>query len=217
MPTKLHIFDFDSTLFKSPEKEAGIKKYEKLTGIPWIVDKESSRVLSKKFGQHVPIRKGYWGRPESLQPPLVPDPAPADWFISEVCQALKKSKADENTMTTILTGRHAGLKKEVFRICDQGKLVEIQKRQSKSGETFYDLADANVAVHLLGEDGPKPKGNKPTETLPWKLWIIDQYLEIYPDINEIEFWEDRIEHVEHFRSLHGALVEKVTVNHIVAD
>lgn len=214
--TELHIFDFDGTLFRSPTNTPQNQaKYEKITGIPWIVSKEKSRELSKKLGKFVGMRSGWFGRPETLEPPLVADPAPSEWFIQEACEALIQSKANSEALTVILTGRHSGLKGQVLRICDQGNLVKVQNKKSKEGKSFYDVIDPNVICHFLGDSGPKPTENKPNETLPWKLWIIEQYISIYPSINKIIFWEDREEHVENFKSLHGTLVEEVIVNHVV--
>lgn len=216
MPRKLDVFDFDGTLFRSPEDtEQNRKKYLLATGIPWVIDKEASRELSKRLGQFVPMRRGWWGKGETLEPPLVPNPAPPEWFITSSVEALHKSKADPDTLTLIMTGRHAGIKGKVLRILDDGKLVKIEKKASKNKDVFYEQADPDVTCIFMGENGPKPKGTKPGETLPWKVWILEQYMELYPEIETVEFWEDRDEHVESFKELHGLLAKEVKVNHVV--
>jgi hypothetical protein len=216
MIKNLHIFDFDGTLFLSPTPDTGQAKYEKLTGIPWLVNKEASRELTRKHKRFVPIRRGWWGRPETLEPPLVADPAPLEWFVKPVCDAYHQSKTDPESLTLIMTGRHVGLKNQVLRIIDDGGLAKIERRMSKNDELYCKCVDPDVTVHCLGEEGPKPKGQKPTETFPWKVWIMEQYMAIYPEIQKIEIWEDREKHVTEFRELNGMLAPEVVVNFITA-
>lgn len=215
MPTKLEIFDFDGTLFDSPSDSPENKtKYEKLTGIPWMIDKEMSQKLTKKLGRFVPMRRGWWGKAETLQPPLVPDPAPPEWFNRPVVERFLQSKQDEDALTLILTGRYSGLKNAVLRIIKDGKLLKIQTKHAKGGEKYYEVEDTQANIHFLGEKGPLPRKDIPGETFPWKVWMIEQYLELYPEIKSVEFWEDREEHVTKFRELDGVLAEKVVVNHV---
>lgn len=215
MPSELHIFDFDGTLFRSPTNTPeNQRKYEQKTGIPWIVSKALSRELSAKHGKFVPMRSGWFGRVETLEPPLVPDPAPPEWFIKSSVDALQQSRVNPDAVTLVMTGRHTGLKNAVLRICEQGQIFGIEKKNSKD-KVYYEVSDPNVRCHFLGDNGPVHGNDKPGETLPWKLWIAEQYLELYPEIKKIIFWEDRLEHVESFRELHGVLVEEVVVNHVI--
>lgn len=213
MPNELHIFDFDNTLFKSPTNiPENHQKYEKFAGIPWIIAKEMSKELTQKHGRKIRQRSGWFGRPETLEPPLVPIPAPQDWFIKESVEALFSSKANQDSITLIVTGRHEGLKSLVLRICSDGKLIEVERTPN-----FLYSIDPNVKLHCLGDNGPDPMGIKPNETLPWKIWLIEQYLRLNPEIKNTVFWEDREEHVVHFRELDGILCESVVVNHIKCD
>jgi hypothetical protein len=198
MPTEIHVFDFDGTIFNSPEDTPeNHKKYEQLTGIPWIITNELSKELTEKLGRPIKARKGWWGKAETLEPPLVPNPAPADWFNSKVIADFNESKANKDAATLLLTGRHGGLRSHVFRICNDGNLL-----------------DENVQCYFKGDDGPEPNGKKPSSTLLWKIWIVEQFVRIHLSPQKIVFWEDRIEHVEHFRSLNGILANEVIVNHI---
>jgi hypothetical protein len=213
---QLDIFDFDGTLFRSPtDTPENHKKYENVTGLPWLIDKDASRRLSREHGRFIGMRRGWFGRAETLEPPLVPNPAPREWFIPEVVEAFQASKANEKIITVIMTGRHTGLANQVLRICHDGKLVMVEKRQSKEkGAWFYQI-DPQVTCLFLGQDGPiKNKPNKPTETLPWKKWIIAQYLEAYSDLRAINIWEDRDEHVVEFKKLNDVYQQTVTVNHV---
>lgn len=216
MKTKLDIFDFDGTLFKSPvDNAANREKYERATGLPWVIDKAKSRELTKQKGHFVGMRNGWFGREETLMPPLVPVPAPHNWFIHEICEQLEKSKTDPSIITVLMTGRHVGLRDHVLRICHDGKLFLIEKIQSKE-KVYYKGVDPDVQLLCLGDDGPAPVGTKPSDTFGWKTWIIRQFLEVHVDLAKIEIWEDRDKHVEAFRALQSELPHEVIVNHVRA-
>jgi hypothetical protein len=218
MPRKLDVFDFDGTLFRNPlDTPENRRKFEEHTGMPWLINKEMSRELTRKHKKFVGMRKGWYGRPETLEPPLVPSPAPAEMFITETVEAFHRSKADPESQTLLMTGRHAGIQAQVLRIADDGKLFNIERTKSKEGELFCKNVDPDVVCHFMGDNGPRPKGNKPTDTLPWKIWILEQYMKVYPEIEVIEIWEDREEHVKEFKELHGLLADEVIVNFIRDD
>jgi hypothetical protein len=212
---KLTIFDFDGTIFRSPTDSLENRaKFEKHTKIPWLVNKKMSRELSDKLGKHVGMRSGWWGRAETLEPPLVPSPAPAEWFVPEVRKALEESKADVASLSLIMTGRHGGLRNHVSRILHEGKLVKFEIKE-KDGRPRYDWKDDQIVGYFLGDDGPSHKENKPSETLPWKLWIIQQFIELHASIETIEIWEDRLEHVEKFNELSSKLPQEIIVHHVI--
>lgn len=204
----LDVFDFDNTLFDTPtDTPENRRKYEEATGLPWVIDKQRARFLSKKLGRHVGMRRGWWGRPETLEPPLVPSPAPQEMFLSKVCDAFHKSKADPNTITMVLTGRYLGLASHVLRILGDGGLVKVTKQGDR-----YLSEDPDVVCMFLGDNGPKPQGTKPAETLPWKFWILEQYVDLYP-LRRIRIWDDREEHVTEFEKFH--VVEELVVYHVM--
>lgn len=197
---ELHVYDFDGTLFNSPtDTPENHKRYEELTGIPWTIDKKTSEELSNKTGKTIHPRSGWWGRPETLEPPLVPIPAPVDWFNKAVVSALNESKANESAIVLLLTGRHSKLRNHVERICNEASLL-----------------DEKITLYCMGESGPNPKGDKPNKTLPWKLWIIGQYIDSNPSITKTIFWEDREDHIEQMKKLSGILCHSVLVNRIVS-
>jgi len=215
MFTKLHIFDFDGTLVKTPcDKPENHLVFEKYTGIPWLINKNKSLELSSKHGKFIGIRRGWWGRKETLEPPLVPNPTPESFFITDPCQALLKSKADPDAITVLMTGRHAGLKNQVLRIAGDGNLIDVRKKVSENNEIFYESIDSEITCWFLGENGPNPQGSKPNSTLPWKMWIIEQYLELHPNLTKIVIWEDREEHVKEFESLNDVVEPEVVVQFV---
>ncbi len=215
MPSQLHIFDFDNTLFRSPvNSPETLKKFEKATGLPWLISKSMSKELTKQHRKFIPMRSGWWGRAETLQPPIVPNPAPPEWFIDSTVKALAESKLNSDAVTLILTGRHVGLRQDVLRICAQGNLIKTIIKSTKDNKKFYESVDSDVKLHLLGDDGPGSSANKPKDTLAWKVWLIEQYVQLYSEVNKVVFWEDRIEHVTEFNNLNGLLAEQVIVNHV---
>jgi len=73
--TKLAVFDFDGTLFKSPEKP--------------------------DWWPH----QGFWGRLETLSPPYVPERPGSDWWAGNIVQEAKRACSDAQTYTVLMTGR----------------------------------------------------------------------------------------------------------------
>lgn len=215
-PHKIDIFDFDGTLFRNPPDTAENRKlYEKKTGLPWIITKELSRQLSKKHGKFVGMRNGWYGRKETLEPPLVPDPAPSSMFIEPICERFRQSKKDEETYTFVMTGRHRGISNQVLRILGDGALVAVKRKGIKDGKLYVESVDKNVQFFFMGDDGPtKMDSPKPTSTLPWKVWIMESLLDYYPEVDTIEIWEDREEHVEAFQQLNSEWPHHVIVNFV---
>lgn len=213
MSKKLCVYDFDGTLFNSPcNTPEMLAQYERETGMPWVINSSNRSALVEKFGELPKRRSGWWGRGETLMPPLVPDPVPEHMWNRAVVDSFLKSKENPNERTLLLTGRHKGIRKHVLRILHQGGLLK-----TLGAEQDYEQADEGVIAHFLTERGPVTKFPIPNETLPWKMWIIKQYFEVDPSLTSIEFWEDREEHIPHFQKidhyigLHGM---EVKVNHV---
>lgn len=191
----LSVFDFDGTLFRSPADTAESRsKYEKEVKTPWD-------------------KAGWYGRRETLEPPLVPDPAPKEMFIKEVCQSLLENKRNPDVIAVLLTGRHGGMKHQVLRICHDGDLIDVQRKPSEKG-LFFEIIDPNIQCYFKGDNGLLPNAKKPGETLPWKIWIMKQFLVLFPELEKVEIWEDRIKHVEKFKTLNEIWKQEVIVNHV---
>lgn len=75
MIDRIAIFDFDGTLFRSPERP------------PWWP------------------HQGFWGRLETLSPPFVPEHPGSDWWASSIVSEAKKAASDPSTYSCLLTGR----------------------------------------------------------------------------------------------------------------
>lgn len=211
----LAIFDFDCTLFRSPlDTSENRSLYEKATGEPWeISNRQTALEVSKRLNRNVGIRRGWYGRSETLCPPLVPDPAPQDWFIEDVVARYFQCKKCPETRTVIMTGRHRGIGQYVLRILGQGGLVVVEKHGDR-----WVHADPDVDVLFRGDDGPSvdydvPKPND--DTISWKRWITEKYHFLYPDLENTEIWEDREEHVQEFEALEEILGKTVKVFHVL--
>ena len=98
--TNLYIFDFDGTLFSTPEPKESRRLYENYTGKKWE-------------------RKGWLVWPESLLPPVKTSPGPAlPTYREHVGQA--------GSMTVILTGRINRTKTGLLQVLDNYKVYPEQ-------------------------------------------------------------------------------------------
>lgn len=215
---RLCVFDFDNTLFRSPlNTPKNQRLFEEQTGIPWIVNKQLARELSSKHGRHIGMRSGWFGRAETLEPPLVPDPVTKDWFIEETVTAFFERKNDPDCKVIIMTGRHAGIQGHVLRILKQGELIEISESPCKDGKIFRRCIDPAVDVYFLGMDGPLGKeavDAKPSDTFNWKCWILNQFY-LWNNWELFEIWEDRLEHVEAFKKWGETIDTPVSITHVL--
>jgi hypothetical protein len=161
---RIAIYDFDGTLFRSPDREEGSRIYQQATGQPWPY-------------------QGWWGRAETLMPPIVPEVPGAAWFIDHVVKQQRADSADPKTTTILMTGRPNKIRERVKQILDSHGLRFDQ---------YFFRGQRNS----VGNDTFEIKAN----------YIQDL---ITPDTTTIEIWEDRPEHVTEF----WALAEKLKANH----
>jgi hypothetical protein len=162
------IFDFDSTLFNSPDKETGELLYLEGTGELWP-------------------HAGWWGRIESLLPPVVPDPVPIDLFIEETILGYKEAVKNKAQLV-LMTGRPFRTRRRVEEIL-------------KSRDLVFD----NYFYRGM-------KGQTGRNTLEIKTNIILNEL-IHPSLEVLEIWEDRPEHTSEFMTLAKKLKSKYS-NHL---
>lgn len=151
---RLVVFDFDGTLFRSPDRVAGSAAYLAATGTPWP-------------------HAGWWGRVETLLPPVVADPA--GLFIENTVAACRRDRLDKNTRLVFMTGRPVRCRQAVLDILAVPGLV------------FDDY-------YFRGMPGERHK-----DTLDIKIDIIENKL-LRPGLEAVEIWEDRPEHVAGFRA-----------------
>lgn len=91
--------------------------------------------------------------------------------IDNVVQDYRVEHNDPYTVTVMITGRHEGLREEVTSILEQHGL--------------------EFDHYLLKKRSP---------TIKDKIEKLESLLQKYPEVNTVEIWEDRSEHVEDFQS-----------------
>lgn len=168
--TALHVFDFDGTLVRTPSPEEGKARYQAATGQAW--------------------RGGWWGRPESLSPPVIESPCPSSLVIRTVFHELEEVVTrSEMSVGVIVTGRIKPLRPAVLRILDEVSIA-AKNDTVPEGQSFID-PDA-VFTH---------PGGRPT-TLEFKKLLFRTLLTTDPLVNckieHLHIWEDRKEHAEIF-------------------
>jgi hypothetical protein len=154
---RLVIYDFDGTLFNSPDREAGELSYLEATG------------------NTLPF-PGWWGRLESLSPPIVPEKPGEEWLIADTITAYREDFKDEETELVLMTGRPFKNRKRVIAICEHFDLI------------FH-------GHYFRGQPGQKGR-----DTLEIKSNFITEDL-MHEGLTVLEIWEDRPEHTSAFFTL----------------
>lgn len=172
------IYDFDGTLFNSPNREVGELAFFKATG------------------QKFPF-SGWWGRLESLMPPVVPEKPGEEWLIAEPVAAYREDVKDKNTKLVLMTGRPFKNRKRILEICECFDLI------------FHEY-------YFRGQPGQQGR-----DTFEIKSNFIQNNL-IHSDLSILEIWEDRPEHVSAFldfakrlKSNHVNHLDKVIVHDVM--
>ena len=192
--TRLVIFDFDGTLANVPERPT-------------------------KWGG-----KDWWGHPDSLSEPHFDG-----GMNDEVVSAMHRDQADPNTRVLLLTGRRGVIShrvRDVLRsqglhgrriIPDSNKDANrrFQQNLNMGHDSVHPDEETGHEQHFSGDhvtepDYPKTaKGKADGSTLAHKMYVINKC--ITPDIETIEFWEDRADHIPHFIKLGLDLMRKFGV------
>ena len=179
---RIVIIDFDDTLVYTPTPEEGIPEYEKTTGKPWVIkDKETAiqHGFDPKFR-----RTGWWGRPETLKFDRTPDK-----LNQNVANALKSFHDDPQTHTVIMTGRHAAIGNSV---------KDILSHYGVHADEYYFKGQKDLTAH--------PEYPKSNDTFDYKAFVIIKRL-MSQEIETVEIFEDRADHVNKFLELGRNLKE----------
>lgn len=165
------IYDFDGTLFNSPTREQGELSYFETTG--------------KNF----PF-PGWWGRLESLIPPVIPEKPGEEWLIQRTISAYRNDCLDNNTRCVLMTGRPYKNRKRIIEICDHHNL----KFQS---------------YYFRGQPGQIGR-----DTLQIKSNIILNEI-LHNDLEILEIWEDRPEHISGFFDFSKRIIKNTSLKKII--
>lgn len=147
MYTKLDVFDFDSTLVNTPMEGDDTKQmwadYHGVEKWPFLA---------------------WWTRKESLDMDVFEFPT-----NPEIIRAYKKSKADPDSLTIMLTGRVIELEPQVKAILNSYGLTFDEYFFKEGG-----LTEHSKMQHMVN--------------------MVDKY----PTIDSIEMWDDRVDHIPKF-------------------
>jgi hypothetical protein len=193
---RLCVYDFDGTLANVPEKPSD-----------WA-------------------GKDWWGHSDSLSEPHY------DGGVNhEVVNAMKRDNADPHSRVILLTGRRGVIAHSVRNVLrnqglygkraipDSNKNVQqrfqgnveaghdvIHPDEHKGHEEFYS------GDHSTEDDYPKTqKGKADGSTLAHKIYRVNK--EMTPDVEVLEFWDDRADHIPHFIELGLQLLKQYGVDH----
>lgn len=155
----------------------------------------------KEFGFEWPF-KGWWGRPESLDSriyfqkdnKLMPGVKEKglkknifdNTVIAKTFSAYKEESSRPDTMTILLTGRHSGVGNLVTNILNN------------VGITFDEY------IYKTGG----------LDTADFKIDVLNNLANQNPDLEEMEIWEDRDDHMPIFQSWANKQPFEVTIHHI---
>ncbi|MFW6219960.1 MAG: hypothetical protein ACOC33_03895 [bacterium] len=121
---KLIVFDFDQTLFSTPEPEDGKK------------------IWKEKTGEEYPQNKGWWGRPESLDNEMF-DIKP----LPNIYSKFKKDVSNPNNYVIILTARQEKLRPQVEKILNDNNIkpdeLIMRSGNKDKGDIILDFVKEN--------------------------------------------------------------------------
>eukprot|EP00871_Galdieria_phlegrea_P000055 jgi/Galph1/104/GphlegSOOS_G4817.1 len=162
----------------NPEASLNSFVFSTLTEL-WCVKtpfpEEGKSIFLQSTGKLWPFR-GWWSRPESLSPPIVPSPLPKRFIISSVVSCFHSCSRNPSNLCIILTGRLASLKLQVSRI-----LMELG-------------LELNPCFLFC-----KPAGDTYMDTVAYKSLVIEGIAKRLPGIRRCVIYEDRSPHVELFK------------------
>lgn len=198
---KLAIFDYDSTLANTPLQPADWKP------TPYVGPDGRER-----------YDKDWWVHPDSLNVHYDLHPV--------IVQEFAKARKDPSVRAVLLTGRQGMRTAHLIR----GKLRQHgfygkrvispnyhkaleRHRLWPNGDHPNDMAADSHEEFYKGDMSKEPdfpkteKGVPASDTLAHKQYVIANKL-MSPDIQEIDFWDDRPEHVKSFTDFFYGLFEK---------
>ena len=119
------------------------------------------------------LSRGWWTKPESLNPPYVPEMPGQDWWVSDVLRQARDACADSNTYSVLMTGRQEAVYGDRVRnLLDQQGLD-------------FDFVGLNYAY----------------DTVKFKSEMIEKILSKNPAILTVKILDDRLLYLEKYKEL----------------
>ncbi|KAI8078658.1 uncharacterized protein BX664DRAFT_362234 [Halteromyces radiatus] len=196
-PTRLDIFDFDSTLFLSPSLSPTI----------W-----HPTLIKELVGEDV-FGPGWWKDYRSL------DLGPidileathwADYWNEDIVEEARKSLEDPTIMTVLLTGRrHVPFYPLISRmLASKGLAFDLLGLRPDPTQETHDAHVNNEQQHnVLAYGASSVFAN----TLHFKTSFILNLLHNVPSLDSIKMWDDRLPHVKRFQGFLNTLISKRTI------
>ncbi|KAJ1559707.1 hypothetical protein HK405_009623 [Cladochytrium tenue] len=168
-PTRLLVFDFDSTLFRSPLPNPEI----------WASDMVGTLVSDC----------GWFSESRTLAPPFLPEVPDASWWDQDVVEEVRRSVAAGDALTVLLTGR----RRDVFlpRISRLAATIGGDGVGPATAGVSFDLI-------LLKEFQDGSGSRRFSSTVDFKLAVLSEICATFQEISHVEIWDDRRRHVELF-------------------
>ncbi len=166
---KLVVFDFDGTLFNTPDPEEGKKIWKNVTGEDW---------------RHA----GWWSRAESLDTDIFYIPMNM-WVYRKYLSA----KSDDKNYVMLATGRLDGkenMHQSVSKILDMNNLEFDEVRLCWGGGTFaFKTRLIGARIRELGVSEVVIYDDRPEQLKQFKGWATEQSIKvtIIDIVNKKEF------------------------------
>ncbi|ORY36296.1 hypothetical protein BCR33DRAFT_479951 [Rhizoclosmatium globosum] len=168
--TRLAVFDFDSTLFRSP--------------LP------NPNIWSNELRGSVISDCAWFLEPRTLSPPYIPDTPDFSWWDARVVQSvldlLKRREDGESVLIVLLTGRrHDLFHDRISELC-RGLSDHVN-----AGAPLFDIM-------FLKELHNAQETVTYETTLDYKWAVLMHLFSVFPGIRSLEIWDDRQKHLDIF-------------------
>lgn len=183
-PTKLDIFDFDSTLFLSPLLSPTIwhpalvnaVTTENLLGPGWWRD-----IRSLELGSKADLEKTAWN----------------GYWNEDIVERARKSLGDPDSLTVVLTGRRYHPFHRIIPDMLSAKQLNFDMVCLRPDPELADMPDIHHRYNT------QPSVFK--STMDFKNAFILHMLNVVPSLKTINMWDDRLPHVKKFQAFLGKL------------
>lgn len=190
--TKLHVYDWDNTLFKSfvPNKSL----YNPVT---------FNRIQRDELSGY----SGWWNDSKlfniliqmaQIENNLI------EYWNSELLKLCLQSNESDNTISIVMTGRKEALFKNHFK-----NIIAMTK--SKHPElTKHVQFNAVLLKKLIPQEFDGVDSIKDLNTTDYKNKVLADFIQYYPNLQEVTIYDDRVSQVNSFKRFFQTQLEKTT-------
>jgi adenine-specific DNA methylase len=136
-----------------------------------------------------PWKGGWWGNPKTLEHPVFDDNDPSK-LNPDVAAAFQHFRQDPSTYVVVMTGRIAKF---------ENRVKEILAKYNIHPNEFYFKDQKNLSQDPAYKQHMAQHNN---DTFNYKEFVIlNRLMKTYPDVQSVEIFDDREEHMLAFRQL----------------